>query len=139
MPGIGKAAPVVSEVLERMEKSTRQLRGYHFKSILVAMLISCLAIAGGCFILGWSKLSRYYELKVEAALERVVSVNATNEETLTQLMKMNVPIRVVPVVDNRKQAIPRKFALVVDHAEDVGIEEMGDRKRAAIYFEQSPY
>ena len=103
------------------------------------MLISCLAIAGSCFALGWSKLSRHYELKVEAALERVVSVNTTNEETFTQLTKMNVPIRVVPVVDNRKQTIPRKFALVVDHAEDVGIEDMGDGKRAAIYLEQSPY
>ena len=50
---------------------------------------------------------------------------------------MNVPIRVVPVVDNRKQTIPRKFALVVDHAEDVGIEDIGDGKRAAIYFERS--
>ncbi len=72
-----QAAPAVNEALERMENSTRQLRGYHFKSILVAMLISCLAIAGGCFALGWSKLSRHYELKVKAALERVVSVNAT--------------------------------------------------------------
>jgi hypothetical protein len=52
---------------------------------------------------------------------------------------MNVPVRVVPVVDSRKQAIPRKYALVVDHAEDVGIEETGDGKRAVIYFEQSPY
>ena len=76
---------------------------------------------------------------MKAALERVVSVNATNEETFTQLTKMNVPIRVVPVVDSRRQAIPRKFALVVDHAEDVGLEEMGDGKRAAIYFEQSLY
>ena len=134
-----QAAPAVNEALERMENSTRQLRGYHFKSILAAMLISCLAIAGGCFTLGWSKLSHHYELKVKAALERVVSVNATNEETFTQLTKMNVPIRVVPVVDNRKQTIPRKFALVVDHAEDVGIEETGDGKRAAIYFEQSSY
>jgi hypothetical protein len=89
--------------------------------------------------LGWSKLSRHYELKVKAALDRVVSVHATNEETLTQLAKMNVLIRVVPVVDNRKQPIPRKFALVVDRAEDVGIEEVGDGKRAAIYFEQSSY
>jgi hypothetical protein len=134
-----QAAPAVNEALEHMENSARQLRGYHFKSTLVAILISCLAIAGGCFALGWSKLSRQYELKVKAALERVVSVNATNEETFTQLTKMNVPIRVVPVVDSRKQAIPRKFALVVDHAEDVGLEEMGDGKRAAIYFEQSPY
>ena len=134
-----QVAPAVNEALERMENSTRQLRSYHFKSILASMLISCLAIAGSCFALGWSKLSRHYELKVEAALERVVSVNTTNEETFTQLTKMNVPIRVVPVVDNRKQTIPRKFALVVDHAEDVGIEDMGDGKRAAIYFEQSPY
>ena len=134
-----QAAPAVNAALERMENSTRQLRGHHFRGILAAMLISCLAIAGGCFVLGWSKLSSHYNLKVKAALERVVSVNATNEETFTQLTKMNVPIRIVPVVDNRKQAIPRKFALVVDHAEDVGIEEMGDGKRAAIYFEQSPY
>jgi hypothetical protein len=134
-----QAAPAVNEAVEHMENSTRQLRGYHFKSILVAMLVSCLAIAGGCFILGWSKLSRHYELKVKAALERLLSVNATNEETFTQLTKMNVPIRVVPVVDSRKQPIPRKFALVVDHAEDVGIEEMGAGKRAAIYFEQSSY
>ena len=134
-----QAAPAVNNALERMENSTRRLRGYHFTSILVAMLVSCLAIVGGCFVLGWSKLSRHYELKVEAALERVVWVSATNEETFTQLTKMNVPIRVVPVVDNRKQPIPRKFALVVDHAEDVGIEEVGHGKRAAIYFEQSPY
>jgi hypothetical protein len=134
-----QAAPAVNEALERMESSTRQLRGYHFKSILAAMLISCLAIAGGFFVLGWSKLSRHFDLKVKAALDRVVSVNATNEETFTQLTKMNVPIRVVPVVDSRKQTIPRKFALVMNHAEDVGIEETGDGKRAAIYFEQSPY
>jgi hypothetical protein len=134
-----QAAPAVNEALERMENSTRQLRAYHFKSILAAMLISCLAIAGGCFALGWSKLSDHYELKVKASLERVVSVSATNDETFTQLTKMNVPIRVVPVVDNRKQTIPRKFALVVNHAEDVGIEDMGDGKRAAIYFEQSSY
>jgi hypothetical protein len=134
-----QTAPAVNKALERMENSARQLRGYHFKSILAAMLITCLAIAGACFVLGWSKLSRHYELKVKAALERLLSVNATNEETFTQLTKMNVPIRVVPVVDSRKQPIPRKFALVVDHAEDVGIEEMGAGKRAAIYFEQSSY
>ena len=45
------------------------------------MLISCLAIAGGCFVLGWSKLSSHYNLKVKAALERVVSVNATNRNS----------------------------------------------------------
>lgn len=76
---------------------------------------------------------------MNAALERILSVNSKNQETFTQLIKMNVPIRVVPVVDSRKQTIPRKFALVVDHAEDVAIEEAGDGKRAAIYFEQSPY
>jgi hypothetical protein len=86
-----------------------------------------------------ARLSHHYELKVKAALRRVVSVNATNEETFTRLTKMNVPIRVVPVVDNRKQTIPRKFALVVDHAEDIGVEETADGKRVAIYFESSSY
>ena len=52
-----QAAPAVNKALEHMEDSTRQLRGYHFQSILVAMLISCLVIAGGCFTLGRWKAS----------------------------------------------------------------------------------
>jgi hypothetical protein len=52
---------------------------------------------------------------------------------------MNVPIRVVPVVDNRKRTIPGKFALVVDRAEDAGIESTAQGKSAAIYFEKSFY
>lgn len=134
-----QAAPAVNEALEHMENSTRQLRGYHFRSVLAAMLISCVAIAGACFAFGWSKLSRHYELRVNAALERILSVNEKNQETFSELTKMNVPIRVVPVGDNRKQAIPRKFALVMDHVEDVGIEDTSEGKRAAIYFEQSSY
>ena len=129
----------MNEALEHMERSIRQFRGYHFKSLFAAMFVSCVAIAGCCFAFGWSKLSRHYELKMNAALERILSVNAKNQETFTQLTKMNLPIRVVPVVDNSKQTIPRKFALVVDRAEDVSIEDMGDRKRAAIYFEKSSY
>ena len=43
---------------------------------------------------------------------------------------MNVPIRVVPVVDNRKQIIPRKFALVLDRAEDVSIEDTPEGKES---------
>jgi hypothetical protein len=134
-----QAAPAVNKALQHMEDSTQQLGSYHFKSVLAAMLISCIIIAGGCFAFGWSKLSRHYELKVNAALERILSVNAKNQETFTQLTKMNIRIRVVPVVDNRKQTIPGKFALVMDHAEDVGIENTGDGKRAAIYFEKSSY
>ena len=134
-----QAAPAVNEALEHMENSTRQLRGYHFKGILwPCWSVASLSQEAASLSAGRS-FRVITRLKVKAALERVVSVNATNEETFTQLTKMNVPIRVVPVVDNRKQAIPRKFALVVDHAEDVGIEEMGDGKRAAIYFEQSSY
>ena len=134
-----QTAPAVNEAFEHMELSARRLRSFHFKSIFAAMLISCVVIAGGCFAVGWSKLSRVYELKASAALERILAVNARNQETFNQLTKMNVPIRVVPVVDSRKLTIPRKFALVMDHAEDVGIENIGDRKRAAIYFEESSY
>ena len=109
------------------------------KGILAAILVICFVVAGGLFAYGWWKLARHYELKVNAALERILSVNERNQEAFTQLTAMNIPVRVVPVVDNRKQAIPRKFALVVDRAEDVGIEDIGDGKRAAIYFEKSFY
>ena len=52
---------------------------------------------------------------------------------------MNVPIRVLPVSDSKKRTIPGKFALVMDHAEDVAVEDTPDGKRAAIYFEKSSY
>ena len=103
------------------------------------MLVICFVIAGALFAYGWWKLSRHYELKVSAALDQILSVNKGNQEAFTQLTAMNIPVRVVPVVDNRKQAIPRKFALVVDRAEDAGIEDIGDGKRAAICFEKSFY
>jgi hypothetical protein len=134
-----QAAPVLKEAIEDMEDSNRNLRSFHLKGILAAMLITCVVIVGGFFTYGWWKLSRHYELKVSAALERILSVNEKNQEAFTQLTAMNIPVRVVPVVDNRKQAIPRKFALVIDRAEDVAIEGIGDGKRAAIYFEKSFY
>ena len=133
------SVPALKEAVEHMEESTRRLRSFHFKGIFAAMLVICFVVAGGLFAYSWWKLSRHYELKVSAALERILSVNEKNQEAFTQLTAMNIPIRVVPVVDNRKQAIPRKFALVVDRAEDVGIEDIGDGKRAAIYFEKSFY
>jgi hypothetical protein len=122
-----------------MEDSTRKLRAFHFKGVLAVMLISCITIMSGCFAYGWWKLSRHYDLMVTAALERILSANENNQETFTQLTKMDVPIRVVPVIDSRKQIIPRKFALVMDHAEDVRIEDTPEGKRAAIYFEKSFY
>ena len=66
-------------------------------------------------------------------------VNKRNEEAFTQLTKLNAPIRVVPTTDSRKRVIPGKFALVMEHAEDVGIEDTPDGKRVAIYFEKSSY
>jgi hypothetical protein len=133
------SVPALKEAVENMEESTRRLRSFHLKGIFAAMLVICFVVAGGLFAYGWWKLSRHYELKVSAALERILSVNEKNQEAFTQLTAMNIPVRVVPVIDNRKQAIPRKFALVVDRAEDVGIEDIGDGKRAAIYFEKSFY
>jgi hypothetical protein len=52
-----QAAPAVKEALQYMEESTRQLRWFHYKNVLAAMLISCIVIAAGCFTYGWSKLS----------------------------------------------------------------------------------
>jgi hypothetical protein len=94
---------------------------------------------GGCFSFGWWKLSRHYDRMVDAALKRILSVNAGNQEAFTRLTEMNVAIRVLSVTDSKKQTIPRKFALVMDHAEDVAIEDTRDGKRAAIYFEKASY
>ena len=75
---------------------------------------------------------------VDAALKRILSVNASNQEAFTRLTEMNVPIRVLPVTDSKKRTIPR-FALVMDHAEDVAVEDTSDGKRVAIYFEKASY
>ena len=88
---------------------------------------------------GWWKLSRHYDRMVDAALKRILSVNAGNQEAFTRLTEMNVPIRVLPVTDSKKRTIPRKFALVMDHAEDVAVEDTPDGKRVAIYFEKASY
>lgn len=133
------SVPALKAAIEHMEESTRRLRSFHFKNIFAAMLVICFVVAGGLFAYSWWKLARHYEFRVSAALERILSVNEKNQEAFTQLTAMNISIRVVPVVDNRRQAIPRKFALVVDHAEDVGIEDIRDGKRATIYFEKSFY
>lgn len=42
-----QAAPAVKEALQHMEDSARQLRDFHFESILAAMLINCIVITGG--------------------------------------------------------------------------------------------
>jgi len=120
-------------------KIFRRLAHNHFKGILAAMFMSCLVIMGGCFAYGWWKLSRHYDQMRDAAPERMVLVNKRNEEAFTQLTKLNAPIRVVPTTDSRKRVIPGKFALVMEHAEDVGIEDTPDGKRVAIYFEKSSY
>jgi hypothetical protein len=133
------AAPALKDAVQRMEDATRKLHAFHFKGILAAMLMSCLVMMGGCFAYGWWTLSRHYNQLVDAVLKRMLLVKTRNEEAFTQLTAMNVPIRVVPVVDNRKQTIPGKFALVMDHAEDIGVEDTRDGKRVAIYFEKSSY
>ena len=134
-----KAAPDLQDAAQRMEDSTRKLRAFHFKGILAVMLAACLVVMGGGFSFGWWKLSRHYDRMVDAALKRIRSVNVGNQEAFTQLTEMNVPIRVLPVSDSKKRTIPGKFALVMDHAEDVAVEDTPDGKRAAIYFEKSSY
>ncbi len=134
-----KAAPDLQDAVQRMEDSTRKLRAFHFKGILAVMLAACLVVMGGSFSFGWWKLSRHYDRMVDAALKRIRSVEAGNQEAFARLTEMNVPIRVLPVSDSKKRTIPRKFALVMDHAEDVAVEDTPDGKRAAIYFEKSSY
>ena len=133
-----KAAPALKDAVQRMEDSTRKLRAFHFKGILAAM--SCLVIMGGCFAYGWWKLSRHYDKLVDTALERMLLVNTRNEEAFTQLTKLNAPIRVMPTTDSRKRVIPGKFALIMEHGEDVGASRtLRTGRGSAPYFEKSSY
>ena len=45
------------------------------------MLAACLVVMGGCFSFGWWKLSRHYDRMVDAALKRILSVNAGNQRS----------------------------------------------------------
>jgi hypothetical protein len=136
---VEEMTPALKDAADQLKESACKLRAFHFKGILFVMMIACLVVMGGCFSFGWWKLSRHYDRMVNAALERILSVNASNREAFSRLTEMNVPIRVLPVTDSKKQTIPRKFALVMEHAEDVGIEDTPDGKRVAIYFEKAFY
>ncbi|MGA7393087.1 MAG: hypothetical protein WBW78_10560 [Terrimicrobiaceae bacterium] len=136
---VEEMTPALKDAADQLEESARKLRAFHFKGILGVMLAACLLVMGGCFSFGWWKLSPHYDRMVNAALKRILSVQADNQEAFTRLIKLNAPIRVVPVTDSRRQVIPGKFALVMEHAEDVGIEDTPDGKRVAIYFEKAPY
>ena len=129
----------LKDAADQLKESACKLRAFHFKGILVVMMVTCLVVIGGCFSLGWWKLSRHYDRMVDAALERILSVNASNREAFTQLTKLNAPIRVVPALDSRKRAIPGKFALIMEHAEDIGMQDTPYGKRVAIYFEKAFY
>lgn len=131
--------PALRDAADQLKESACKLRSFHFKGILVVMLTACLVVMGGSFAYGWWNLSRHYDRMVNAALKRILSVNAGNQEAFTRLTEMNVPIRVLPVTDSKKRTIPRKFALVMDHAEDVAVEDTPDGKRVAIYFEKASY
>jgi hypothetical protein len=136
---VEEMTPALKDAADQLEESARRLRAFHFKGILAVMLAACLVVMGGSFAYGWWNLSRHYDRMVDAALKRILSVNAGNQEAFTRLTEMNVPIRVLPVADSKKQTIPRKFALVMDHAEDVAVEDTPDGKRVAIYFEKAAY
>ena len=136
---VEEMTPALKDAADQLKESACKLRAFHFKGILVVMLAACLVVMGGCFSFGWWKLSRHYDRMVDAALKRILSVNAGNQEAFTRLTEINVPIRVLPVTDAKKRTISRKFALVMDHAENVAIEDIPDGKRAAIYFEKASY
>ncbi|MGB8465298.1 MAG: hypothetical protein WCE49_10175, partial [Terrimicrobiaceae bacterium] len=136
---VEEMTPALRNAADQLEESARKLRAFHFKGILAVMLAACVVVMGGCFSFGWWKLSRHYDRTVDAALKRILSVNADNQEAFTRLTKLNAAIRVVPVTDSKKQIIPGKFALVMEHAEDVAVEDTPEGKRVAIYFEKASY
>jgi hypothetical protein len=136
---VEEMTPALRDAADQLKESASNLCAFHFKGILAVMLAACLIVMGGSFAYGWWNLSRHYDRMVDAALKRILSVNTGNQEAFTRLTEMNVPIRVLPVTDSKKQTIPRKFALVMDHAEDVAVEDTPDGKRVAIYFEKAAY
>lgn len=136
---VEEMTPALRDAADQLKESASKLRAFHFKGILAVMLAACLIVMGGSFAYGWWNLSRHYDRMVDAALKRILSVNTGNQEAFTRLTEMNVPIRVLPVTDSKKQTIPRKFALVMDHAEDVAVEDTPDGKRVAIYFEKAAH
>ncbi len=91
---VEEMTPALRNAADQLEESARKLRAFHFKGILAVMLAACVVVMGGCFSFGWWKLSRHYDRTVDAALKRILSVNADNQEAFTRLTELNVPIRV---------------------------------------------
>ena len=135
---VGEMTPALKDAADQLKESACKLRSFHFKSILVVMLAACLVVWG---LLLLRLVEALTPLRPHGGRRPEANPvgQAGNQEAFTRLTEMNIPIRVLPVTDSKKRTIPRKFALVMDHAEDVAIEDIPDGKRAAIYFEKASY
>ena len=125
-----ETTPVVTEAIEQLVKSAQKLRGFHFRGILLGLLIAFLGLTGACF---WY-LKQEHERKLRQEVRLLVSTSSQNREAFEQLDLLGAKIRVTHPVDERGYPNREEYALVMDAGHGVSVMDSQKGKWAAIYF-----
>lgn len=133
------ATPAILLAAGKLKESARELQILHSKGVLFVLMVACLVVMGGCFFYGWNLLAERYSRKIGLALAKIEFVGGQNREAFSKLLAMNVPIHVVPVVDNNDKVIPGKFALIMQKADETRLENSKSGKEATIFFREKSY
>ncbi len=122
--------PTVMEAVEQLVKSARQLRGFHFRGILLGLIIAFLGLTGACF---WY-LKQEHDRQLRKDIRLLESTSSQNREAFEQLDLLGAKIRVVHPVDDRGNPNNEEYALVMDAGHEVSVMDSKKGKWAAIYF-----
>ena len=125
-----KTTPEVTEAIEQLVKSARQLRGFHFRGILFGLLIAFVAIAGSYI---WY-LNEKFKNELRQAVSRINATEAYNRDAFRQLDAMGAKVRVAPAVDERGNDIKDVYYLVMDAGSRVVVMDGQEGKWAGIRF-----
>ncbi len=125
-----ETTPAVTEAIEELVRSARQLRGFHFRGIFLGLLISFLSLTGACF---WY-LKQEHERKLRQEVRLLESTSSQNREAFEQLDLLGAKIRVTHPVDDRGTPNNEEYALVMEAGHGVSVFDSKKGKWAAIYF-----
>lgn len=125
-----EVAPIVTAAVDQLVKSASKLRAFHFRGIILAIVLSSLAIVG---VYLW-KLNKDFDLKSKAALEALHNTNSINREAYEKLDSLGARIRVIGAKDERGNPVPDHYALVMDAGYDVVVRDSPKGKQAGLFF-----
>jgi hypothetical protein len=125
-----EVAPAITKAATELEESARKLRIFHFRGILLCLVMMFAAITGGY---AWY-LKQEHDRELWSAARRLETTASHNREAFQQLDLLGAKIRVRHPVDERGRPAKDQFVLVMDAGYEVVVMDSQKGKWAGIYF-----